>query len=46
MQQSNAAAKAEMEIIQLYEKQPTILTCDAEKIFDKTIDEHLNQPLK
>ena len=46
MQQSNAAEKSKMEIIQLYEKEPTILDCDREKIFDKTIDELLDQPLK
>ena len=31
MRQSNAAEKAEMEIIQLYEKETTILDCDREK---------------
>ena len=46
MKQSNAAAKAEMEIIQLFEKQPIILDCDREKIFDKIMDECLDQPLK
>ena len=46
MKQSNAAAKSEMEIIQLYEKEPTILDCDREKIFDETMDERLDQPLK
>ena len=46
MQQYNIAAKADMEIIQLYEKHQKILQCYIEKIFDVPMEKLLEQTLK